>query len=282
MDFPLLIFTDLDGTLLDHHSYSYTGAEAALKRLRQHAIPIILNSSKTRAELEALQAKLGLHGPFIAENGGGLFIPADYAVPDPGLFESLAGCQGKRFGRPYNYIRKIFASLRSRFHVRGFGDMVLEELMEATGLSRADALLACQRDFSEPFLFQGEPLMEELKEEVAGHGLTVTRGGRFYHLMAAEQDKGRATAETTRLFQAGCPEKIVTIGLGDAENDYPMLKAVDIPVLLSKPDGGYADLHLANLRRSLHPGSRGWGAAVTAILNDFHLASPYCECSHSH
>ena len=71
MDFPLLVFSDLDGTLLDHQSYSFQGAEKALQRLLHHSIPLILTSSKTRAELETLREKLGLHTPFIAENGGG-------------------------------------------------------------------------------------------------------------------------------------------------------------------------------------------------------------------
>jgi len=277
MAFPLLIFTDLDGTLLDHHSYSFMGAEAALRRLHHHSIPVILTSSKTRAELQALQEKLGLNEPFIAENGGGLFIPYNYTLPDTGAFEKFDTYYGKQFGKPYIYIRTIFETVRSQYHIRGFADMPVEEIMEATGLSRSEVLLARQREFSEPFRFLAEPRLQELKEEVAGHGLTVTRGGRFFHLMAAEQDKGRAAAETTRLFQAGCPEKIVTIGLGDAENDYPMLKVVDVPVLIPKPDGSYENIELRGLRRSPYPGSKGWGAAVTAILDDFQLASTQYE-----
>ena len=274
MDFPLLIFTDLDGTLLDHHSYSFKGAEEALQRLRQHSIPIILTSSKTRAELLILQNKLGLNEPFISENGGGIFIPSDYALPDIGALEKWGDHHGKQFGRPYSYIRTVFESVRSKYNLRGFGDMTVEEIMELSGLLKADALLARQRDFSEPFRFLAEPRLQELKEEVADHGLTVTRGGRFYHIMAAGQDKGLAVAETTRLFQAGCPERIVTIGLGDAENDYLMLKVVDIRVLIPKPDGSYENLDLPNLRKPPYPGSKGWGAAITAILDDFQLASP--------
>jgi mannosyl-3-phosphoglycerate phosphatase len=274
MDFPLLIFTDLDGTLLDHHSYSFKGAEEALQRLRQHSIPIILTSSKTRAELLILQKKLGLNEPFISENGGGIFIPSDYTLPDIGALEKWGDHHGKQFGRPYSYIRTVFESVRSKYNLRGFGDMTVEEIMELSGLLKADALLARQRDFSEPFRFLAEPRLQELKEEVADHGLTVTRGGRFYHIMAAGQDKGLAVAETTRLFQAGCPERIVTIGLGDAENDYLMLKVVDIRVLIPKPDGSYENLDLPNLRKPPYPGSKGWGAAITAILDDFQLASP--------
>jgi mannosyl-3-phosphoglycerate phosphatase len=277
MDFPLLIFTDMDGTLLDHHSYSFKGAEEALQRLRQHSIPIILTSSKTRTELQALQEKLGLNEPLISENGGGIFIPSDYAMLDTTKFEKSGDYCSIQFGRPYTYIRKIFETIQTKYNIRGFGDMTLEEIMEATGLLKADAFLALQRDFSEPFRFLAEPRLQELQEEVAGHGLTVTRGGRFYHLMAAGQDKGLAVAETSRLFQARCPDKIVTIGLGDAENDYLMLKVVDIRVLIPKPDGSYENMDLSHLRKAPYPGSKGWGAAILEILDDFQLASPKYE-----
>jgi mannosyl-3-phosphoglycerate phosphatase len=273
MDFPLLIFTDLDGTLLDHHSYSFKGAEAALHRLRQHSIPIILTSSKTRAELQTLQEKLELNEPFIAENGGGIFIPTGYTILNTNSFKELGGYCVKQFGRPYNFIRSIFESIRSKYYIKGFGDMTVNEIMEATGLLKADALLARQRDFSEPFLFLGEHRLQELREEVSAHGLTVTRGGRFYHLMGAEQDKGRAVAETTYLFQEDYPDKIITVGLGDAENDYLMLKEVDIPVLIPKPDGSYEDFDLQGLNKSPYPGSKGWGAVISVILDEFHLAS---------
>jgi mannosyl-3-phosphoglycerate phosphatase len=279
MDFPLLVFTDLDGTLLDHHSYSFKGAEKALQRLRQHSIPIILTSSKTRAELQMLQKKLGLDEPFIVENGGGVFISTGYAMLDTSALEHLDGYCVKQFGRPYSYIRTIFASVQSKYNIKGFGDMTVEEIMGFTGLSKADAFLARQRDFSEPFRFLSEPCLQELKEEVADHGLTVTRGGRFYHLIAAEQNKGRAVTETAGLFQSGCPDTIITIGLGDAENDYLMLKVVDVPVLIPKPDGRYENMDLRGLRKPPYPGSRGWGTAIMAILDDFQLASPDYEVS---
>lgn len=269
MDFPLLVFTDLDGTLLDHQTYSFYGAEEALQLLRQHAIPIILTSSKTKAELLSLQRLLGLNEPFIAENGGGIFVPAGYAMFDTSTFEKFDQYQGKQFGRPYSYIRMIFEKIRSKYNIKGFGDMNVGEIMDATGLEKTDAILAGQRNFSEPFLFLAEPRLQELRAEVAGHGLTVTSGGRFYHLMSAGQDKGRAVTETARLYQAACTVKIFTVGLGDAENDYSMLKNVDIPVLIPKHNGSFATFALQRLRKAPYPGSKGWGAAMTEILFEF-------------
>ena len=268
---PLLIFTDLDGTLLDHHTYSFKGAEQVLHRLHQLAIPIILTSSKTRAEIQSLQEKLGLSEPFIVENGGGIFLPPGNPIQDDKDFHQLGTHRGIQFGKPYAFIREIFEKYQDRYVLRGFGDMTVAEIIELTGLSREEALLAGQRDFSEPFLFLAEPRLEELQKEVAEHGLTITRGGRFYHLMASGQNKGRAVTATTRLFQGPCRDRIVTVGLGDAENDFVMLEVVDIPVLIPGPDGSFADISLPKLRRAPYPGSRGWGAAVTEILNDFQL-----------
>lgn len=50
---PLIILPDLDGTLLDpRHAYSFQEALPALKAINHRHIPLILCSSKTRAEIE--------------------------------------------------------------------------------------------------------------------------------------------------------------------------------------------------------------------------------------
>lgn len=264
----LLIFTDLDGTLLDHDSYSYRGAADTLGRLRRLSIPLILTSSKTRAEIKHLQRKLGLDEPFISENGGGLFLPEEYqGLPDIPLAVS-SGCRGVVFGRPYAYVREIFGRLRDRYALRGFGDMSTEEIMQATGLGREEALLAAQRDFSEPFLFMAAPRPREMEREAAAWGLAVTSGGRFYHLMGAGQDKGRAVEAAAALFREKYGSGLRTVGLGDARNDYPMLRAVDIPVLMPGPDGSYAEMDIEGLRRAPLPGSRGWGIIIAKLLDD--------------
>src|SRR5512135_2792694 len=74
----IVIFTDLDGTLLDEVNYSWSEAQPALNLIKSGATPLILCSSKTRAELEAYRVQLDNHHPFIAENGGGIFIPRGY------------------------------------------------------------------------------------------------------------------------------------------------------------------------------------------------------------
>lgn len=55
----LLVFTDLDGTLLDIHTYDWRPASAWLDKLQDHQIPVILCSSKTAAETLEIQQDLG-------------------------------------------------------------------------------------------------------------------------------------------------------------------------------------------------------------------------------
>ena len=50
------IFTDLDGTLLDHDTYSWAPAAPAIERIKKLGIPLIAISSKTLAELSHLNA----------------------------------------------------------------------------------------------------------------------------------------------------------------------------------------------------------------------------------
>ena len=73
-----IFITDLDGTLLDHHTYDYSPAWPALHRLKKEHAPLILSTSKTAAEIIPFRLEIDNHDPFIVENGGGIFIPEGY------------------------------------------------------------------------------------------------------------------------------------------------------------------------------------------------------------
>jgi len=73
----LVIFTDLDGTLLDRKTYSWEEAVQALDSCRRSSVPVILASSKTGAEMEVIRRRLSLSDPYISENGGAVFFPVE-------------------------------------------------------------------------------------------------------------------------------------------------------------------------------------------------------------
>ncbi|GBE06137.1 glucosyl-3-phosphoglycerate/mannosyl-3-phosphoglycerate phosphatase [bacterium BMS3Abin10] len=276
----LIIFTDLDGTLLDS-KYSFDKARPALALIKKNRIPLVLCTSKTQAEIELLRKKLRNTHPFISENGGGVFIPKDYfkikiANCKPCLPAGrLQIAESRKYyiiklGTEYSVLRKALKELRTRgFDVKGFGDMTVREVARLTGLKTADAKLAKQRDFDEPFVFKGSAAsLKKLKQFIKSIGLTFTIG-EFFHLMG-NGDKGRAVKILTKLYRKQYG-KITTIALGDSPNDTEMFEIVDYPIMIRKPGGSY-DKRIKvkkKLIRADGAGPEGWNIAVKNLLNKF-------------
>ncbi|HLP97022.1 MAG TPA: HAD-IIB family hydrolase [Sideroxyarcus sp.] len=258
-----IIITDVDGTLLDA-SYSHASARQALELVRARGIPLILCSSKTCAEIEVLRTRLDNTQPFIAENGGGIFIPRGYfsvplAAEDRGAYQLIA------LGTPYAEIRRIFTRLRDELQVkvRGFGDMSVAEVAALTGLSLEAAQRSMQRDFDEPFVFEGEPDRRFL-QAIEDAGLSWTEA-HIFHIMG-RHDKGRAVGLLRALYEEQ-GDAVETIGLGDSLNDLPLLRAVEVPVLVMHDDGSHdARIDIAGMVKTRLPGPAGWNESVLRLL----------------
>lgn len=263
---PLAVFTDLDGSLLDHHHYSFAGARPALRWIRDHRIPLVFVTSKTRPEVEMLQAALGIREPFIVENGAAIFFPDRYRG-----WRIDAGFRQPPYtviqlGAAYPEIREFFQTVKPGFNLQGFGDLSAEDIGRLTGLPPQQAAFARQREFTEPFLMEDDAALIDLQRVAEAAGFKITRGGRFYHLMGAGQDKGLAFGQAMSVFLRNTHRRPLTIGLGDGANDAGMLGSVDIPILIPHPDGSYEQLDVPNLRKARHPGSCGWNETILDVL----------------
>jgi mannosyl-3-phosphoglycerate phosphatase len=263
-----LVFTDLDGTLLDHACYSYDAAKTGLERIRCQQIPLIFTTSKTRLEIERLQAAMKIREPFIAENGAAIFFPDGYRKFKIDVGFRLPPYTVIKMGVTYSEIRRFFYSVKERFNLKGFGDLSVGEIELLTGLSPEQSSLAKQREFTEPFLIEDETKIGEIVALAASRGIQITSGGRFFHLIGMQQDKGRAVRQCAQIFSKNTDGGVVSIGLGDSANDISMLKSVDIPILLPHDDGTYEDIDLFNLIKADNPGSRGWNDAILEALSN--------------
>lgn len=238
----LVVYSDLDGTLLAAETYDWTPAEPAVRALRDRAIPLVLTSSKTRAEIEHWRERLGLQDPFICENGGALYVPVGTFERPPrgapfGPYWRVA------YGTPHPILRECLMRIGRSLGVRlrGFTEMDDETLRRRTGLEGGDLDRSRQREFDEPFAAD-RPLSGEeegrLIAEASSFGLRVTRGGTFYHLMG-QSSKARAAREMTEHY-ARAWGPVRTVGVGDAPNDLELLATVDDPVVVARPDGSHA------------------------------------------
>jgi mannosyl-3-phosphoglycerate phosphatase len=269
----MLVVTDLDGTLLDEASYGFEPARPALDALRCLGVPLVLCSSKTRAELAPLADRLGLDSPLIVENGGAVVVPA-YLLPAP---PAWARREGDRVILPLGVDRQTLVSAlpevarAAGVEVRAFAEMSTAEVAALTGLGPEAAALAARREYDEPFVLAGGSerdldLDARLDEAARARGLRVTHGGRLHHL-TGPTDKGRAVRTLVDLRPA--PPGATTVGLGDAANDLPMLQSVDRPIVMPRPGGGFDPAlarALPRAERAPLPGPAGWAAAVLAVL----------------
>jgi len=257
-----LIFTDLDGTFLNHHDYSFEASTEALKKIKEAEVPLIFTTSKTKAEVERLQQKVGISEPFIVENGAALFIPQGYQGLDLSELSDFEDKKVSLFGNPYSDILAFYKKYRERYTLVGLSDMTDKEIAELTGLELHSIPFVRARDFTEPFILKDESKLEALQKTAQKCDLKITKGGRFYHLMSSFQDKGVAVKETIELFKALYQESIHSIALGDSENDLPMLKSVDVPILIEKHDGRYLETNIPNIEKSSYQGAKGWNEMV--------------------
>jgi mannosyl-3-phosphoglycerate phosphatase len=76
-----VVFTDIDGTLIDINTAEYgKKTRGLISSLKEKNIPLILASAKTWLEQNKIREDLGLSDPFIVENGGAIVIPKGYFV----------------------------------------------------------------------------------------------------------------------------------------------------------------------------------------------------------
>ena len=269
----ILIFTDLDGTLLDHHDYSFTAAQPSLEQIRRQDIPLILSSSKTAAELRVLRRRLESRHPCIVENGAAILFPENYfkrvssgssSPPDEKLSAYF-------FGSGYADLIDIVHQLRAkhRYRFTGFADFSVAEVAEATGLDQDSALLAKTRDGSEPIRWEDSlEALDRFRRDLAPHQLQLIKGGRFYHILPMV-DKGEAVSWLIRRYRQCSPgTDFFTIALGDGLNDLPMLEKVDLAVVLPSACGDLVEPTGVRTMRMNEPGPIGWNRAINEVFNE--------------
>ncbi len=277
----IIIFTDLDGTLLDTNTYAFDPAIPSLNLLKKNNIPLIICSSKTRREIEYYRNKLDNHHPFISENGGGIFIPINYfSLENKAYNLFIASLTRKcpidfsknsdyyiiKIGAKYANLRKAIKELQEDgFLIKGFGDMEIEDVAKLTNMSIEEAKMAKQRDFDEPFIFDGnDKELKRLLKIIKAKGFNFTRS-RFYHIMG-NSDKGKAVSILIELYKRFFDE-ITTIAIGDNTNDISMFKNVEYPILVKKPDGSYDNnVNIPGIIRADGIGPEGWNKAVNDLL----------------
>lgn len=254
----MIIFSDLDGTLVDHDTYSFEAALPAISLIKEMQIPLILASSKTAAEIAPIREAMGFENcEAIVENGAGLLEKGKHASD-----------AAKHYSKILSILSELDPELRSNF--TGFSDWSDSEVADQTGLSLEASRNAKQRQYSEPGIWSGdEKSFEGFQKALAEHRLKTQRGGRFISISFGSNKVERMHEIIGRY--ARDDKSLVTIALGDAPNDIEMIETADLGVIVSNQshkgipllEGEQSD----KIIRTRLDGPAGWNEAVLSILN---------------
>jgi mannosyl-3-phosphoglycerate phosphatase len=259
-----VVLTDLDGTLLDAHTYDWSPARPALDALARAGIPVIICTSKTRAEVQRLRRALGHCDPFVVENGGAIHVPAGYFESQEG-----EGYDVVELGLPYE---TLVASLREAacaagVAVRGWADMDVEEVARRCEMSIEEARLAMAREHDEPFVIEEADAdgAKRLQAEIERRGAHLTRGDRFFHVIGAH-DKGTAARAVVEMCRRAWGD-VETAAIGDAANDVPMLTVADRAIVIASPQAEAVAARVPGACLTRTPGPSGWNDAILEWLS---------------
>lgn len=262
-----VVITDLDGTLLDHDTYSFAAAEPSLQQLAQHQIPLVINSSKTEAEIISLRQQLSNTHPYIIENGSAIHYPENYFAsntkkePKNRYKKHILGRQRQEI---IDIIREHLSDKPSLY--RGYHQSSINDIMDMTGLSAEDAAMSAQRQYTEPLQWLGDTQQKaDFINAAKKYDLHALQGGRFLHLMG-NTDKGAANIELKALYEAYYQAPVTTIVLGDSHNDIAMLQAADIAVVIRSAHHKPPEFEHPHKLISQQYGPNGWHECIQQLL----------------
>lgn len=254
---PLILFTDLEGTLLDSHTQLWQPASDWLLRLQQENVPVVICSSRSAAEMRLLQKELGLDGlPLIAENGAVIQL-AD-AWQDDEHFPRLIT------GSAHAEIHHVLQRLRENngFRFTTFSDVTELEIAEWTGMNLKHAALARLYEASETLIWRDtDDQMAKFTDILASLGLQCVQGARFWHVLDERGGKAQAVSWLLSRYQQREGFRRVSIGLGDGPNDAPLLDTTDFAVVVKGLNRDGVSLRDDSPDRAYHTrqsGPDGW------------------------
>jgi mannosyl-3-phosphoglycerate phosphatase family protein len=266
-----VVFTDIDGTISDINTGKYDLSARLIRKLKENSIPVIFCSAKTFAEQEKIRQDIGIREPLIVENGGAVMIPTDYFSPSTMLIvknhKKIGNYIMIELGKPSHIIRQKLNSIRENYKIefKGVADVSLRKLSSITGLRPSYARRMADRKYGETILLIDEKDVKPFTRRAREIGLRVIHGGRFFDVTAGN-DKGKAVRILLQLFRQKYAQEVIFFGIGDSLNDAPMLRHMDVPMLVQRPDKAWSPLKMKNIVKLPGIGPRGWKSAFDKVI----------------
>lgn len=266
----LLIFSDIDGTFLNHDTYSMGTLFKYIKNLNVD-FEVIFNTSKTYEETVKINKKLQFNFPFIVENGACIFFPKNYLnenLKKKKLLKYKDHLCYKISRLKPNRVINLLRNFRKRYSFKFYNELSDKELRNITQLKMSDIRLSQNRQFSNPILWMDSTKKKEaFKKEfcLLNSGLLISDGGRFLHVLD-KYDKGVALQQFLKIINLK-KNSFETISLGDSENDIPMLELTNFACIIKSKKSKKFILKNKKIYRSYQIAPDGWKESLEHVLN---------------
>ena len=96
-------------------------------------------------------------------------------------------------------------------------------------------------------------------------GLTVQTGGRIINI-CDNVNKAKAMSKTLELIKKEIDDEIVTIGVGDNQNDIDMLRQSNYACLVKNDNFDSSLINIDKLIKSNEPSPNGWADVIKTAL----------------
>ena len=257
--FKVLIFTDLDGSLLHRDTFEFGEIKDYLRQIISKGIFVIPNSSKTEKEILEFSYDLGLSLPYICENGAAIH----------GL-DSLNKDLPKELilSREKEDVINIFKNIvpiNLQNKCKWLSEMDEKSQSLIFGLQDKKLKIALDRKYTIPFIFNGtKNEKKQLSKIIKKDGLYLQEGGRVINL-TDRINKAKAQRVFVRFFKKH-HKNIQTVAVGDNHNDMDMLKISDIPCLVFNDKFTLDEIPINNLITTNKPSPEGWADVIKMAL----------------
>jgi len=263
----IVVVTDIDASLLEPGSRFLPDERAALAFLAERGIPLVINSSRSRAEIERLHHTLNIVTPFISEHGSALFLPHQCLPFVPDRARPAVGGHVVEFGRRYyevvDTLRLVCRELN--LEIVSFAELSIDDVARELGVPSAEAQLVKLREYTELFRIEdeSEATLSRLFKALRRRGLRCCQRGRHF-LVSATPNRAESLRTLKALWKRAWGEHVM-VGLGDSEDDVSWLQFVDVPIFIENGRSGIPARVLRKLptvRLTERHGRLGWSDAV--------------------
>lgn len=268
----MLVFTGLDGDMIDPGPEGIQVILPALELLRSRDVPHIIATVRSAAEILPTLQALDHYDPFIVEAGAAIYIPKDRFKINFPHQKTIGDYKVVELGTSRDTIREKLAVLRHEHNLEvvGLSELEPDQAAGIIGLSPAEYQNATRRDYSEAIIFNGEADgLARLQSIVEIMRLRLARHDHIF-VLTGDHDQGSAVSFLLQLYREEYPDlPLCSIGLGDNILNAPLLYTVDTPILVRRPGGRFDDrVGRHGMKFTREPGPLGWSQAVIALVTE--------------